>query len=156
MLHRVIGRKFFAVFLLLMSSKVLTAVHAQSTQPGHATGLAEREPQKDSDHEEEQTDSAIGRNPFFEGNLKEFLARNITYPAEAIKKSIQGIVYVRFVINMDGSLSDIEVVKGIGYGCDEEAARVIRLTSGLWKPGSLFGKPVRVRVRQPISFILDK
>ena len=94
--------------------------------------------------------------PEFPGGTKamrKFLSDYIRYPDAAVKHEIQGKVYCGFVVNTDGSLSDFNVLKGIGYGCDEEAIRLLRLMP-TWKPGKRIGKPVRVKYNLPISFLL--
>jgi periplasmic protein TonB len=83
-----------------------------------------------------------------------FLSNEIKYPSEAREQGISGKVYVQFVVNKDGSLSNIEVVKGIGGGCDEEAARALS-KSTKWTPGSQRGREVSVRMILPINFKLD-
>ena len=80
-----------------------------------------------------------------------FLRSNIRYPDAAVKARIEGVVMVVFVIEPNGSLSNIEVSKGIGGGCDEEAIRVVK-TMPLWEPGRRSGRAVRVLVRMPIVF----
>ena len=80
-----------------------------------------------------------------------FLRKNIRYPEQAIKNQIQGVVLLVFVIETDGSISNIEVNKKIGGGCDEESIRVTRLMPR-WEPGKRNGKAVRVLVRMPIVF----
>lgn len=80
-----------------------------------------------------------------------FLRKNVRYPEAALKASIQGVVVVVFIIEIDGSLSNIEVTKGIGGGCDEEAMRVVKLMPR-WEPARRNGKPVRVVVKFPIVF----
>ena len=98
------------------------------------------------------------QRPEFKGGmngLNQFLAQNIRYPAVAQKAGAQGQVFVSFVINTDGSLRDINVLRGIGFGCDEEATRVIKLMNGRWKPGIQRGRPVRVKYNLPINFNLN-
>jgi periplasmic protein TonB len=80
-----------------------------------------------------------------------FLRSNIHYPDAAVKAGIGGVVMVVFVIEPDGSLSNIEVSKGIGSGCDEEAVRVVKIMPR-WEPGRRSGRAVRVLVRMPIVF----
>jgi protein TonB len=77
----------------------------------------------------------------------------IKYPAQARRMRIEGKVFVEFVVNKDGSIQDVKVVKGIGAGCDEEAVRVIE-TSPSWTPARQRGKPVRQRMILPITFKL--
>jgi periplasmic protein TonB len=80
-----------------------------------------------------------------------FLRKNVKYPETALKASVQGIVIVVFIIEIDGSLSNVEVTKSIGGGCDEEAMRVVKLMPR-WEPAKRNGKAVRVVVRMPIVF----
>lgn len=82
-----------------------------------------------------------------------FLRKTVRYPETALKASIQGIVLVVFIIEIDGSVSNVGVDKGIGGGCDEEAVRVVKLMPK-WEPARRAGKPVRIVVRIPIIFRL--
>jgi periplasmic protein TonB len=78
------------------------------------------------------------------------LKKNIVYPRRAKQSETEGKVYVQFTVDKTGEVTNVKVIKGIGDGCDEEAARVIGLTK--WKPGKQRGKPVRVRLVQPVLF----
>jgi periplasmic protein TonB len=82
-----------------------------------------------------------------------FLRALIRYPDAAIKAGIQGVVVVVFVIEQNGSVSNVEVSKGIGGGCDGEAIRVVKMMP-LWEPGKRSGRAVRVLVKMPIVFRL--
>jgi TonB family protein len=84
-----------------------------------------------------------------------YLVENINYPDEARKKGIQGVVFVTFVVERDGSINEVRVLRGIGGGCDEEAKRVIENMPN-WTPGTQRGKPVRVVFNMPIRFTLAK
>lgn len=84
-----------------------------------------------------------------------FIADNLKYPKEAIDKKIQGRVMAEFVVGTDGTLSNIKIMKGIGYGCDEEALRVLNLNYK-WIPGKQRGKAVKQKLVIPIAFALDK
>ena len=86
--------------------------------------------------------------------LMDFVAKNVVYPQEAMDKEISGRVYVSFVIEKDGSVNEVKVMKGIGGGCDDEAVRVIKAMPK-WKPGKQDGKPVRVSYMMPITFKLQ-
>ena len=81
------------------------------------------------------------------------LSENLTYPTSARMKGIQGTVLVSFIVNTDGTIEGIELVQGIGGGCDEEAIRIIK-SSPSWTPGMIKGKAVRTRMKIPISFRL--
>ncbi|WP_190277272.1 energy transducer TonB [Taibaiella lutea] len=86
--------------------------------------------------------------------LLEYLQRNIRYPNEARENQIQGRVVVRFVVNKEGKIEGAEVQKGIGYGCDKEALRVVNAMK-TWKPGQVKGKAVKAYYTLPITFRLD-
>lgn len=83
------------------------------------------------------------------------ISQRIIYPAPARRMGIEGKVFVEFVVERDGSLTQFQVVKGIGAGCDEEAVRVVREAPS-WVPGKQRGKPVRQRMVLPIHFILAR
>lgn len=96
--------------------------------------------------------------PNFPGGTSDFfkfLADNIKYPEEAAKQDIQGNVFVSFVVEKDGSINDIKIDRPLGYGTDEEAIRVLKL-SPKWNPGTQNGKAVRVKYSLPIKFSLGK
>jgi protein TonB len=82
-----------------------------------------------------------------------FIQENLVYPQEAKEKRIQGTVYVGFIVEKDGSLSDIKVPKGIGGGCDKEAVRVVLMMPN-WEPAKVRGKEVRMHYNMPIKFTL--
>ena len=86
--------------------------------------------------------------------MMEYVAKNVKYPQEAKDKEIQGRVFVGFVVEKDGSVTNVKVTRGIGGGCDEEAVRVIKAMPK-WTPGKQKGKPVRVNYQIPINFKLD-
>lgn len=107
----------------------------------------------------------IGRNevyqivekmPEFPGGEKallNYISENIVYPQSAKDKNISGRVFINFVIEKDGSVTDVEVLRGIDKECDEEALRVVKAMPK-WKPGMDDGKPVRVSYALPITFKL--
>ncbi len=82
-----------------------------------------------------------------------YVGEKIKYPAQARRMGIEGRVFVEFVINKDGSLSDVKAIKGIGAGCDEEAVRIVQ-SSPSWNPGKQRGKAVKQRYTLPIIFKL--
>ena len=83
-----------------------------------------------------------------------YIAKQVKYPAEAKKAGAQGRVFIGFIVEPDGSLSDFKVLRGIGYGCDEEALRVVK-SMPKWQPGMHRGKAVRVQYLVPVNFKLD-
>jgi protein TonB len=90
------------------------------------------------------------------GDMKmyEYLGKNIKYPQIARESGIQGRVFVNFVVEPDGSVSNVKVLRGIGGGCDEEAIRVVK-SMPKWKPGKQRGKAVRVSYTLPVVFKLQ-
>ncbi len=87
--------------------------------------------------------------------MMDYLSKNIKYPEEAKEKGISGRVFLSFVIEKDGAVSNVKVAKGIGKECDDEALRVVKAMPK-WKPGLQKGKPVRVNYMLPIFFKLDE
>jgi TonB family protein len=93
--------------------------------------------------------------PGGDAGFNKYIAKNIKYPGMARDNNVQGRVIVQFVVEKDGTLTDVKVVRGIGSGCDQEAVRVIS-QSPKWKPGLVDSKPVRVTYSVPISFSLQR
>jgi len=99
---------------------------------------------------------SLDRQPYFPGGMQEFykyLGKNVKYPQEAQKNNIQGKVFLSFVVETDGALTDIKVDRSVGSGLDEEAVRLIK-ESPKWIPGMQDGQNVRVKYNIPISFSL--
>lgn len=86
--------------------------------------------------------------------MMEYIQSNLKYPMMARESDIQGRVFVNFVVEPDGSISNVNVMRGIGGGCDEEAVRVIN-SMPKWKPGKQRGSAVRVSFTVPIIFKLQ-
>lgn len=97
---------------------------------------------------EEQPQPQGGINAFYE-----YVKKNLNYPAQARRMGIEGKVYVQFVVDKDGKITDVTAVKGIGAGCDEEAVQVVQ-NAPPWNPGKQRGRPVKVRMILPITFKL--
>jgi protein TonB len=105
---------------------------------------------------EEEVFSSVEEMPeFLGGNLHTFIAENIQYPQRALRAEVEGLVYTSFVVGVDGSISDFKIMRGIGFGCDEEALRVIQKLDK-WKPGRMNGYPVKVRVPIAVKFRLKR
>jgi protein TonB len=99
----------------------------------------------------------VQKLPYFPGGEREllkFLSENIQYPALARENGIEGTVAISFVINKDGSISDISILKDVGGGCGKEAVRVIK-TMPHWSPGEANGHLVKVRFTLPVRFKLN-
>lgn len=101
--------------------------------------------------------TVVEQNPMFPGGDEarmNFLRENIKYPQMARESGIQGTVYVTFVVEASGSITNIKILRGIGGGCDEEALRVVRQMPK-WQAGKQRGKAVRVQFNMPIRFVLS-
>jgi len=83
----------------------------------------------------------------------QYVGDKIKYPPQARRMGVEGRVFVEFVIDEDGSITEVRAVKGIGAGCDEEAVRILQ-AAPKWKPGKQRGKPVKQRMVLPITFKL--
>lgn len=106
---------------------------------------------------EEQIFMVVETQPSFPGGpakMYEYLGKKMKYPSIAKDNNIQGRVYVSFVVEKDGSITDVKVLRGIGGGCDEEAIRVVKGMPS-WSAGKQRGKAVRVRFNLPIVFKLS-
>ena len=104
----------------------------------------------------EEVFTVVEKMPSFPGGeskLYEFLGKNIKYPQMAKEAGVQGRVYVQFVVEKDGSITDVNVVRGIGSGCDKEAERVVN-NMPKWEPGEQRGKKVRVKYTLPVLYQL--
>jgi TonB family protein len=93
--------------------------------------------------------------PGGDGALFKYLSESIQYPEKAKKGKVEGRVFISFVIERDGKVNQLRVTHGIGNGCDEEAARVVRNMKP-WIPGTQNGKAVRVKYTLPVKFALSK
>jgi len=109
---------------------------------------------------EEEVDeifTIVEDQPAFPGGnaaFYKFVASNMTYPAQARRMGIEGRVFVQFVVDKDGAVTEVKAVKGIGAGCDREAERVLN-SSPKWTPGKQRGRSVKVRMVLPIIFKLN-
>jgi TonB family protein len=113
-------------------------------------------PSKTQVLKQEDTDifEIVEQPPEFVGGniaLKKYLKNALKYPPVAQRANIEGRVFLRFVVWKDGSIGNIEILKGIGFGCDEEAVRVIT-TMPKWRCGRQSGNPINVIYRLPIHF----
>ena len=112
--------------------------------------------QSENDDKADEIFQVVEEMPVFPGGetkLLEYISNNIQYPQVARETGIQGRVFIGFVVEPDGSISNVKLLRGIGGGCDEEAIRVVK-SMPKWKPGKQRGKVVRVSYQIPISFKL--
>ena len=101
-----------------------------------------------------QVFSMVEQPPEFSGGrqaLYAYLKSNVKTPPEAVNAKITDRVLVSFTVEPDGSITDVQILKGVGYGCDEEAMRVVKAMPR-WKPGSQSGKVQRVKYNLLVQF----
>ena len=108
------------------------------------------------DDNETFSDLVVEQLPEFPGGedaLLAYLNDHIHYPGRAVASEVSGRVILGFVVNKKGEIDELKVIRGVGYGCDEEAIRVVS-NMPRWKPGRNNGKPVSVYFNLPIQFVL--
>ena len=114
-------------------------------------------PQQEEEEVENEIFLAVEKEPSFPGGeagLRKFLAERIKYPQLAKETNVSGRVFVTFVIERDGSVSNVRILRDIGAGCGAEAVRVVR-EMPKWTPGEQRGKAVRVQYNLPVVFTLQ-
>ena len=112
--------------------------------------------EEEVEEDEQVIFQVVENDPEFPGGVEamyKYLASNIKYPQLAREQSITGRVYVTFVVEKDGSVSGVKVLRDIGGGCGAEAVRVVKAMPK-WTPGKQRGKAVRVQYNLPVSFTL--
>jgi TonB family protein len=115
------------------------------------------EPKSITEDTEKKIFNTVEEMPEFVGGQAEmygYLGKTIKYPRAAERASVSGKVFLKFVVEADGSIGEVNLLKGIGFGCDEEAARVIK-NMPRWKPGKQNGKNVRVYYTMPIVYTIE-
>ncbi|MFW6019813.1 MAG: energy transducer TonB [Bacteroidales bacterium] len=107
--------------------------------------------------DEEEIFSVVEDAPQFPGGEKarvNFIKDNLEYPESARKNNVEGTIYITFVVEQDGSISEVELLRGIEESCNKEALKVVK-SMPKWRPGKQRGKAVRVRFNMPIRFKLE-
>lgn len=137
------------IFLAMMASVLMlsSSVSLMATTP-------ENNPTEDK---QERVFDVVEVMPQYPGGIPQmmkFIVSNIKYPKDAIKKGMQGAVVVQFVVEPDGSVSNVHVVRSVFPSLDTEAVRMVKAMPK-WSPGMQNGKPVRVRFNVPIRFSLN-
>jgi TonB family protein len=146
MLKYLLAVPLFALMLTLSSATIARNETLNSTEKA-ALFLQQKD---------DKVFSAVEHVPNYPGGVDKFfkfLQQNIKYPAEAKNKKIEGKVFVSFIVEKDGSLSNLKILRDPGAGCGAEAVRVMKL-SPKWNPGIQNGHKVRVQYTMPISFTL--
>jgi periplasmic protein TonB len=114
--------------------------------------------QADPEQQGEEIFTIVEQSPEFPGGEEariKFLVEHIKYPEQAKEEGIEGTVYASFVVEKDGSISNVIILRGVGSLLDKEVIRIIHLMPK-WKPGQQRGKAVRVQYNMPVKFSLDK
>lgn len=129
-------KKFLCLFLLITASASFKLAQAQTPADSMIFTYVEQMPE-------------------FNGDLYNWLAKNMVYPADAREQKLEGKTFLRFVVETDGRVTNVEMMRSSGYpALDAEAIRVVK-TMPLWKPGKQNGKPVRSMFTLPVSFKLN-
>ncbi len=139
------------LILLLITANSLYAQTKETQQEA----VPPQEPKK-KENKSNEIFIVVENQPEYPGGveaMEKFLSENIRYPIEAMKKGVQGRVITKFIINKDGSLSDIDIVRGVDSLLDAEAIRVIGMMPK-WKPGTQKDKAVNVEFTLPVVFRL--
>lgn len=139
---------FFIFVTLACNQKIIDADKGE---------FADRVAMMEAVNFEEPVFIGVETMPEFEGGTKglhSYLSENIQYPEEAIRSNVTGRVTIQFVIEKDGSVGPIKVLRGIGSGCDEEAVRLVE-NMPAWKPGVQNGEEVRTWFTIPVVFDLS-
>jgi len=110
-------------------------------------------PEKRDEEELPVPESTVPQFPGGMTALSDFLKNNLEYPARAKSNGVKGTVWVAFLVDKNGNVNNIQVLRGIGMGCDEEAMRVVGLMPK-WIPGKQRGRPVDVLYRLPVKFTI--
>lgn len=144
--------------------EIVTQEDLQASNPGNITqegdinftGMQGDGDETVGDTKTDEVFTVVEQMPEFPGGesaMNDFLDKNLQYPQMAKEQSIQGKVWIGFIVDKFGNVSNVEVLRGIGGGCDEEAARVVGIMPR-WNPGKQSGRPVIVKFRFPINFTL--
>ncbi len=127
---------------------LLLALHILAHPPLHA--------QQDTTHTIKRLIDELTTHPKFKGDVYEYIAKHIRYPYPAKENGVEGTIWVRFIIDENGNVSDAALVskRRLGAGLEEEAIRVVK-TMPAWQPGTYKDKPVRVVYTLPVHFKLE-
>lgn len=112
--------------------------------------------EEEEEEDEQEIFQVVENDPEFPGGVDamyKYLAQNIKYPQLARENNITGRVYVTFVVEKDGSVTNVRVLRDIGGGCGQEAVRIVKAMPK-WTPGKQRGKAVRVQYNLPVNFSL--
>lgn len=149
---------YFLLAGMLYSSGLFSQEKTSEASPTQASFPTENLKPAPSNEDKTYEMFDVTREPTFPGgqaNLYKFISDSLQYPALAREKMIQGLVVVTFVVDHDGSIKEVKIIKDLEGGCGQEAARIMSIMPR-WVPGEISGKPVRVRFTLPVRFKLGK
>lgn len=140
---------------ILEKATMFSKEKATGTHMAETSAIQSIDNEEDAEYDYDDQIYTISEiSPEFPGGveaIERYLRNNIRYPQVALENNISGTVYVTFVVEQDGSITNPRVLRGIGGGCDQEAVRLVK-SMPKWIPGKQRGKPVRVQFNLPIRF----
>lgn len=156
---------YFSLSFVLLTACVLTSTHAQvrkASLPVDTGALNVAQPVVPYDTlpkfagvvKPVAFECGFEQQPEYYGGVRamyKFINANLHLPLLAKEAGISGRVFLTFMVEITGEITHVTVLRGLGYGCDEEAVRMVE-SMPKWKPGKLYGKPVRVKYNLPVSF----
>lgn len=143
------------ILTLIFSISVTDRVIAQTDSEAKKVEKAQEPVTKSQKDEEIFT--VVEEMPSFPGGkdaMFKFISTNIKYPESARKNGVHGRVFISYVVEKDGKINDVEIIRGFDKECDAEALRVVKMMPN-WNPGKEKGKAVRTKFNLPIAFMLD-
>lgn len=157
--------RLFAAFALCACTTVHAQTHRSTLPLDTVTSeivlqdlLYRLPPQAENFSEEKVFGCLIEEQPYYPGGtnaMYRFIKTHQRIPPAAKRAGVSGRVFVSFMIDVTGEISDVQVIKGIGFGCDAEAVRIVK-SMPRWIPGKRSGKVVRVKFNLPINFDLNQ
>lgn len=121
------------------------------------SSFSQEVPEKDIESEVGVVYTIVEQMPEYkDGNdaMHSYIAANLKYPEAALKKGEEGVVYLTFVVEKNGALSNIKILRGVSKELDEEAIRVVKTMNKDWSPGIQRGEKVRVIYNLPVRFVI--
>lgn len=141
----------------LIGTAALIVAGCERRENTELDSLSEKLVEKPKPTTPEKVFTVVENQPEFPGGIQamyQFLGDNLKYPEAATKAFVSGRVFISFVVTSEGQIQDVQVLKGIGFGCDAEAVRVVKAMPA-WKPGRQDGQAVNVRYNLPIAFQIE-
>ena len=144
--------------LLVASAAAFSGCNTSDKDSNVISGSNYEGEESDYENIDEQVFTIVEEQPEYPGGVRamyDFMADNIKYTEEAKEKNVSGKVFVTFTVGSSGKIRDVELLKGIGFGLDEEALRVVKAMPR-WQPGRQSGENVAVKYVMPIQFGIKK